>query len=149
MIIKKTTANEVSKLFSIDKNQQHYLQGHFEYLEINEIWKEQLIVAVTDQKTVAGILGYQKSPREEEPHDFWLNYVSVSPNFRGHGIAKSLLEAMFHDIKKNDPEAILKLSYTETGQVLQDTILSLACHYSVTLWHKKLNEFDYKKISSQ
>ena len=150
MTVRLIFPNELADLFRLELNEDRFCAKEFKYFDLKYIQNEVIYVSLSeDGKEVQGLAGFQKSSASDEPHVYWFNYVTVASPFRGKNIAKMLITSVLKDLNSRDPEATLKVSYTETGEVLRSTMEQAAANCGVSLWHKRLDEMEYKKAKSE
>lgn len=139
MKIEIMSKDQLSKLFDDQGRYDDYISKKYKYLDLgwNGIGTDNLVVALDNEK-IAGILQIGKAPQQKNL--YWMKFVTVHPDYRNQGIAKSLIREMFNYLSKI-PEAEVELStYEKEGEVLVETVSSLAKEYDMPIRHRRISE---------
>ena len=86
-----------------------------------------LLVALVDKKP-AGVL--QLGQAAQDKNLYWMKFVTVHPDFRKSGIARSLIREMCNYVSKIENAKIDLSSYEKEGEVMMDTVKEIAHEFN-------------------
>lgn len=96
---------------------------------------------VTDKDKIVAVGGLEPSPyKEDKGKILWVKHVSVDPAYKGRGIARSIIEAMY----KYALERHMKLrpsSFTQQGQILKPIFQRLNQQYPAAADDRPFKDF--------
>ena len=117
MELKWVSKEELYKIFESDKNRKDLTDKKFKYLDLSYfgIGQDTILIALDGENPV-GVLQMGISPSDSK--QYWMKFVTVHPDYRNQGVAKSLITEMFNFVSKIEDGKIDLSTYEESGEVM-------------------------------